>query len=271
MKRWAWVAAAAVALALAWAMWPRAAGVPGPAQPSTPGEARVAAPSPAAAAQGGVREPAQAVSSPPLAQAATDRDGFIEVRVTARGRPAAAARVRLYWRGPADRNTGQTEWRVAGAAETGPDGVARLPARPGVYLAVARAEGFAPARRQVQRPAGEAVTRAVLALSAGAALEGRTVQKGSGEPVPLAQVTLTYAAGASGPFRRPDAPTEEQVHAVSDPSGRFRIEGLEPGGFRAIAQATGFAMAAARVDVPADRQVTLALSPAAFIEGRVVA
>ena len=178
--------------------------------------------------------------------------------------------MRLYWRGPADRNTGQTDWRLAGGAETGPEGIARLPARPGIYLAVARAEGFAPARREVQRPAGEPVTRALLALSAGATLQGRTVQKGSGDPVPLALLTLTWAAGASGPFRRPDVPAEEQSRATSDPSGHFRFDGLEPGRFRATAQAAGFAMAAARVEVPADREVTLALSAAAFIEGRVV-
>ncbi|HEY6911794.1 MAG TPA: carboxypeptidase-like regulatory domain-containing protein, partial [Myxococcales bacterium] len=277
MKPAGWVAAVAVALALTWMLWPREARRDGAARP------RETAPQPSAAdaplgrtgesaATAVELQPgmgALAGSTPPLAQAPGERDGFIEVRVTARGRPAAA-RVRLYWRGPADRNTGQTDWRLAGTAETGSEGTARLPARPGVYLAVARAEGFAPARKEVRRPAGEPVTRALLSLSAGVVLEGRTVQKGTGDPVPLALVTLTYAAGASGPFRRPDAPIEEQARATSDPAGRFRFEGLEPGSFRATAQATGFAMAATRVELPADREMVLPLSPAAFVEGRVL-
>src|SRR4051812_4267676 len=205
MKRAAWVAAVAVALALTWAFWPREARRDRAersretAAESLPPREGVPATQPVgAAAQGVSSERAAPGSTPALAQPATASDGFIEVHVTARGRPSAAARVRLYWRGPADRNTGQTDWRLAGAAETGGDGTVRLSARPGLYLAVARAEGYAPARREVQRPAGEPVTRALLALSAGATLEGRTVQKGSGDPVPLALVTLTFAAGGSG-------------------------------------------------------------------------
>jgi protocatechuate 3,4-dioxygenase beta subunit len=274
MKPAGWVAAVAVALALTWGLWPREARHDG-ATGSPDTAARPGAPAPRAGGAAatpltrGPEDGALAASTPVLTELPGERDGFVEVRVTARGMPASA-RVRLYWRGPADRNTGQTDWRLAGAAETGPDGAARVPARPGVYLAVARAEGFAPARKEVQRPAGEPVTRVLLALSAGATLQGRAVQKGSGDPVPLALVTLTYAAGGSAPFRRPDAPAEEQARATSDPSGRFRFDGLEPGSFRATAQATGFAMAAARVDVPADREVTLSLSPAAFVEGRVL-
>src|SRR5512141_2777299 len=124
MKPAAWVAAVAVALALTWVLWPRevrrdgAAGSPETAaQPSAPGAPMGRAGG--AAATSLEREPgngAPAGSAPELAQAPSERVGFIEVRVTARGMPKAA-RVRLYWRGPADRNTGQTDWRLAGAAE----------------------------------------------------------------------------------------------------------------------------------------------------------
>ncbi len=280
MKRAPWIAFAALAaLVVVWALRPRArardgsgAGV---AASRTPDDAEGSAPGPArpvsvagAAVQDAVRGSGAPGSTPPLAVPASERDGYVEVRVLAVGKPAGAASVRLYWRGPPDRNTARTDWRFAGAAETGRDGFARIPARPGAYLAVARSPGFAPARRHLQRAAGEAITRVVLALSPGAAVTGTTVQKGSGEPVPLALVTLTYA---EGPFPRVDAPAEEQARATADASGRFRIEGLERGSWRATAQAPGYAKASARVEVPGRDDIVLQLAPASFIEGQVVA
>ena len=182
----------------------------------------------------------------------------------AQGKPLEGAHVRLYFRGRVDRNTGVIDWRFAGAGETGRDGIAHLPARPGTYLAAARSGTFAPAHLEFQRPAGEKTTKIALELRRGIALSGRTVQKGSAEPVPLALVTLT--AGA----RRAESPAEEQARTTSDAQGRFRIDGLEPVQYVAKAQATGYAKATELIDASVARELTLELAAAAFIEGRVV-
>src|SRR2546430_11335176 len=91
-------------------------------------------------------------STLPFDQPATAADGFVEARVLAQGRPLFGAHVRLYFRSRTDRNTGLIDWRFSGAADTGRDGIARIPARPGSYLAAARASTFAPAHAEVQRP-----------------------------------------------------------------------------------------------------------------------
>src|SRR5207302_998598 len=127
--------------------------------------------------------------------AATAADGFVEARVLAQGKPLEGAHVRLYFRGRVDRNTGVIDWRFAGAGETGRDGIAHLPARPGTYLAAARSGSFAPAHLEFQRPAGEKTTKIALELQRGIAVSGRTVQKGSAEPVPLALAAAAFIEG----------------------------------------------------------------------------
>src|SRR5438128_1546452 len=117
--------------------------------------------------------------TPPLEVPATAKDGFVEVTVKRAGAPVQAAEVRLYARGAFDRGAGHADWRTAGAAKTGADGVAKLPARPGPYLAVARADRSPPARKQFTRAQGEQTTRVQIDLeSTGAALFGRTVPRG---------------------------------------------------------------------------------------------
>lgn len=215
-----------------------------------------------------------ALLTPPVDRAMTEAEGLLEVEVRARGAPVEAAEVRLYWRGARDPNTGQTDWRLAGVGRTGPQGKARLPSRPGAYLVSARSGELAPARRTVARPQGEALTKVVLELGAGVALEGRTVAKGSGEAVPLASVTLTPASVPMGPLRlapRADAPPDERVLLTSDERGRFRAAGLAPGTWSVSAKAPGQARAdARRVQVPGAAEVVLELAAAAFLEGRVV-
>lgn len=223
-------------------------------------------------------------ATPLLEVPATAKDGFVEISVKARGLPAAAAEVKLYLRGAFDRGAGHADWRLAGVAKTSADGVAKLPARPGSYLAVARNDRMAPARKPFTRAQGQATTKVSLDLEAGATLEGRTVQRGGQEPVALASLTITPAgnAGAAlgfggrrgglrgGPGTRPDAPVEEITLATSDARGRFRASGLEPGPYRVEAQAPGHAKGAlSRVQVPSAAEVVLELSASGFIEGTV--
>jgi hypothetical protein len=225
--------------------------------------------------------------TPPLAVPAAAADGFVEVTVSAAGKPVSGASLRLYLRGVPDRATGQIDWRLAGVAQTSANGQARIAARPGPYLISARSQGFAPAHRDLVRPAGEAVTKVSLELGVGLTVSGRTVQKGGNDPVPLALVTFVQEQGPPsrggrggrrgggrpgffGPRASGEAPVEEQAHATSDEKGRFAIAGLEPGEYRASAIATGFAEGSERVEVPAGKEVVLELPQASFIEGYVM-
>ena len=276
-SRWQAVAAGAIlAAALAWGLWPRGPAVEAPAgelssEPQAAAPAR-APPSPGGAGFAGsalreaVVQSGAPGSTPGLQQPASAADGFVEVRVLAQGKPRPGAHVRLYLTGRADPNTAQIDWRFAGAADSGPGGIARLAARPGVYLVAARSETFAPARLEFQRPAGEATTRVSVELQPGLVLSGRTVQSGTQEAVPLALVVLTWEGS-----RRPGAPGEEQARATSDAQGKFRLDGLAPGNYRATAQAAGYARGAARIDAQASREVVVELAAASFIEGHVVA
>lgn len=246
-------AALLVLLALvAWALWPRSA--------PEPGEPAVEVPAAQLNTAAASRAPEAQPPARPLEKRATAQDGAVEIRVSAGGKPLGGAEVRLYLRGRTDPNTQRVDWQVAGSAVSGADGVARIAALPGTYLASARARGLAPARHELQRPLGEAVTRVSLELKAPVSLEGRTVQKGNGEAVPLAVLTLTPGRG--------DAPVEEQATATSDARGLFRFDGLAPGSLRLTARATGYATGSLRTDAPA-KELQLALAPAAFIEGFV--
>lgn len=213
-----------------------------------------------------------------------ERDGAVLVRVSARGRPLALAEVRLYSRGPIDLSTAKVEWRRAGSGVTDADGKLRLFAKPGVYLAAARVQGLAPARREFVRPAGEAESVVALELSPGSSLRGRTVAKGAKksaaaasagsaasapEAVPLAALTLTYVATTSA-ARPLAAPPDEETTANSDARGEFRFEGLAPGRYRLEAKAPGLA-SARLLDllVPRAQELVVELFAASFIEGHV--
>ncbi len=275
-SRWqAVVAGVILAAALAWGLWPR-----GPSAADAPAAENSAEPpavAPAPAAPGGAGFAGSALreavvqsgapgSTPALQKAASQEDGFVEVRVLAQGKPRPGAHVRLYLKGRTDPNTAQIDWRFAGAADSGAAGMARIAARPGVYLLAARSETFAPARLEFQRPTGEPVTSVSVELQPGVSLSGRTLQKGTQEPVPLALVVLTWESS-----RRASVPAEEQARATSDARGKFRIDGLAKGHYRASAQAAGYAKSALRIDAQASKEIVVELSAASFIEGQVLA
>ncbi len=206
----------------------------------------------------------------PLERSAA-QEGALELRVTASGLPVPGASVQLYARGPRDLSTGKVEWRIASAGSTGKDGALRLPAPSGSYLVAARAQGFAPARREVTRPLGERLTKVALELAEGSSLRGRTVSKGAkAEPVPLCQITLTYG-GTSASLRAPVAPPEEEVRATSDERGQFQIDGLAPGHYHLEARAAGFG-SVRRSDLllPHAEELLVELPAASFIEGYVL-
>ena len=264
------------------------------------GASRSHSPSPSAATYGPSRSAPKTAASPDsssddasdrtplLEHPATAQDGFVEARATAHGKPVAFAEVRLYAKLRVPQGVGEQPWRVAGLAKTGSEGLVRIPARPGAYLVSARADGFAPARKELVRTSGDPVTHVELDLGKGVSLVGRTVSKGSREPVSLAQVTVVAASHGPGrgePARRGRfrqgprpaaaidelAPVEERSTAASDQDGRFRVEGLEPGPYRVEAQATGTARAiAVPVVVPSGQDLVLELPAASFIEGSVV-
>ena len=299
MKRIA--AALVVLIALAWFFWPASAGAPDSVRAELKQElhkiearigidpaGRPAASGAASVEATGAVEPG---TTPPLAKPATAADGFVEVTVRAGGKPFADAKVRLYLRGHPDRATGQIDWRLAGISQTSSSGQARLPARPGPYLLSARGQGFAVAHRELIRPAGEAVTKVAIELEAGLSISGRTMQKGLKEPVPLAAVTLSHEEGPVGrggrrrggfgggpgggfgggpPQTVGEAPVEEESHATSDSQGRFHIDGLEAGAYRATATAIGFAKASERAEVPSQGELLFEMSQSSFIEGFVV-
>ena len=263
MKRWWWAAAIVAAAIIAIATIdtgsaPTRDEAPPAATGDAPAEARLAPAASAAAPAGPSRAEArrpQPSGTRPIEHPATAADGFIEVRALAGGKPLAGARVTLYERGEEPGGS----FRLAGAGATGADGGLRLPARAGRYLVSARGGGLAPARQEVQRPAGEPVTRVVLELAAPSSLAGRVVAKQGKEAVPLAEIVL--AAGA--------APPEEEARATADTSGRFRFDGLAPGRYRAEASASGYARATRQLEVPGG-EVTLELLASSFIEGFVV-
>ena len=275
-SRWqAVVAGVILAAAVAWGLWPRGPSVADAPAAESSAEPRAVAPAPRAPGGAGFAGSAlrEAVvqsgapgSTPALQKAASQEDGFVEVRVLAQGKPRPGAHVRLYWKGRTDPNTGQIDWRFAGAADSGAAGMARIAARAGVYLLAARSETFAPARLEFQRPAGEPVTRVSVELQPGVALSGRTLLKGTQEPVPLALVVLTWESSG-----RASAPAEEQARATSDARGKFRIDGLAKGHYRASAQAAGYAKGALRIDAQASKEIVVELSAASFIEGHVLA
>ncbi len=219
----------------------------------------------------GVRGSADAGSTPALAQLPSEGDGVLEVEVFVGGQPVPGAGARLYWRGARDPNLGEVSWRLASEGSTNAQGRVRLASRAGRYLVAVRAEGFAPVRREVVRPAGEARTLLRLELEPALALAGRTVVKGSREPLPLVELVLIPHGRKLEPWQEAEAPAEERVYAASDARGRFLVEGLAAGEYQLEASAPGHSRTVLHtVKVPAAEPLTVALLPAGIIEGFVV-
>jgi hypothetical protein len=196
--------------------------------------------------------------------------GTFRIRVLAAGKPLAGARVQAYLQG-ADDGTGQMPWRRVGEGTTGADGTVRLPAGPGFYLLSASAQGHAPARREVDRPSGEAETVVELSLPAGVELRGRVIAAGRGEPVPLAEVSLHPYTQAVRAWVEAVTLPEESATATSDPHGRFTFSGLAPGRYSLTAMAPGFSQRSMRVvTVPSTGELEVTLWASSFLEGFVL-
>jgi hypothetical protein len=214
------------------------------------------------------RELATPGGTPALKRPATEADGHLEVHVSAAGKPRPSARVRVYLRGWRDPGKGYSEWRFAGGGATDEAGRLRVAARPGTYIVVVRSDGFASARREVLRAAGEDLTTVRVALEPGSLLRGRIVEAKSAVPIALGQLSLSrFAVAASG---LSDSPAEEKVFATADALGRFEIAELESGTYRLEATAPSYAKLARDVIVPRHSELLLELSGASFIEGRVL-
>jgi hypothetical protein len=212
----------------------------------------------------GAMPPAPPPSSPEDGPASA-ADGAAVLRVTAGAEPQANALVSLY-RAVADEGT---SWRRAGTGRTGADGIARIPARPGLYLAAVRAPGLAPGHVELVRIAGEDATRVEVELSPPAALDGTVRARPQGTPV-AARVTILPAASAGLPPGL-GAPAEEVVHVETDASGRFHAEGLAPGLLAARVDAAGFeGTRLERIAVPRGGPLEVQLDPLAVLEGRIV-
>ena len=205
----------------------------------------------------------------PLDEVVSEADGLLEVKVEESGRPVSRARVRLYLRGRTEAGLGEVDWRLAATGATGDDGRLVLPARPGAYLMVARAEGLAPVVREVVRPEDDARTRVVLSMEVGTALEVRAVGHG-GEALPGVELTLAPHTGVERLPGHEAVPAEERVHGVGDAQGRVRFEGLAAGTYRVEAWVPGQARVARDVEVPTAGAVALKFLPASHVEGVVV-
>ncbi|MFL5349639.1 MAG: carboxypeptidase regulatory-like domain-containing protein [Hyalangium sp.] len=211
-------------------------------------------------------------STPALAQAPSEQDGVLEVEVVAGEQPVPGANVRLYWRGPRDPNLNEVSWRLASTGATDARGRARLASRPGSYLVAVRAQGYAPLRRDVVRPYGEARTLLRLTLVPGQGLTGRTVEQGSAlEGRMVARGTGAPIAGASLDVSPHDS-NGDSGRAVTDATGRFSVEGLAPGSYDLVASAPGFSPLSRRaLTVAAGERfpVELQLQGSGAVEGHV--
>jgi hypothetical protein len=104
-----------------------------------------------------------------------------------------------------------------------------VPARPGAYLLVARAEGFAPAWLNLVHPLGGPRTPVSLRLEEPTSFSGRTVLQGTGRPLPGAELTLSPDVNIWEREVGADAPAEERVTVTTGATGSFRVDGLAPG------------------------------------------
>jgi hypothetical protein len=193
----------------------------------------------------------------------TEADGLAVVRVTAGGEPQAGAEVQLY-RAVFGAEPG---WRRGSSARSGADGIARVPARAGAWLATVRAPGLAPGAVELVRAPREDATRVEAALAPGASLEG--VVRAGGRPVeaqvrlvPSAAVRLGVALGA---------PAEETPALRADAGGRFRVDGLAPGLWTVEVVAAGQHPARVeRVAVPRAAPLEVSLDTLASLSGEAL-
>lgn len=197
-----------------------------------------------------------------------EQEGVLELTVLGPQGPVAQAEVSLFLRGPEAPATGEPDWRMAGRGSTDGQGVLRLPARPGSYLARATAAGFGAGTLAIRRPAGESVSRATLRLTAPLILEGRVVEKESGNGLAHAELQLTLG----GSFRqRAQTPAELRHTTQADVKGQFRFDQLEPGRYELIATAPSrAARRLANVEVPAAKPLVVELAGSAYVEGYVL-
>jgi protocatechuate 3,4-dioxygenase beta subunit len=197
-----------------------------------------------------------------------EQEGVLELAVLGAARPVPQAAVSLYFRGPEDPATREPQWRMAGRGETNAQGTLRLPARPGSYLVHATANGFASGTLTVRRPAGEAVTRATLTLSAPLSLEGRVVERESGNGLAGAELRLTLGGSLR---QRAQAPAEVRHTTQADVKGQFRFDQLEPGRYELNATAPSRApRRLTNVQVPGAKPLVVELAGSAYVEGYVV-
>jgi protocatechuate 3,4-dioxygenase beta subunit len=85
---------------------------------------------------------------------------------------------------------------------------------------------------------GEELSLAAVAPDAGLAIGGRVIDGTTGQPVAGARVTCE--PGSPHQFRKPHR-LDHLQRTVSDADGIFLLEGLDPGGCRAVVRAPGFA------------------------------
>ena len=207
---------------------------------------------------------APAERSPP-APAPRPGDGTIEVRVTAGPEPLAGAEVVLY----AAPSSPGASWARAAEGRTDAAGAVRLPARPGTYLAAARAPGLAPGRTEVIHAAGEDRTRADVVLEPPASLQIRVSGQGDG-PIAGARALLVPLSSRWPGFAPPSAPPEETAEGRTDASGALLLTGLAPGFFALALDAPGHhPVLLPRLAVPAD-VVAVAMEPLGAVEGTVL-
>jgi hypothetical protein len=211
---------------------------------------------------------AQEGATPRIARAAGERDGKLEVRVSAGPEPLAGAAVRLYAALPTAPGEPDVAWRVAAEGTTERDGVARIFAFPGSYLVVVRGAGLAPARVEAIR-SREPLTRLEVVLEPPIAFSGRVVTR-EGAPVSGARVRAVPLASRWPPVAPPSAPAEEISEATTGADGAFRIDGLAPGSYALSAEARGSHPAlVSRAELPEPPR-TFTLEPLGAVAGVVL-
>jgi len=230
-------------------------------QPATPGQG-------SAENTKAASELTSAQETPRVESPMQEQEGVLELTVLGPTGPVARAAVSLFFRGAEAPSTGEPDWRMAGRGETDAQGLLRLPARPGSYLARATASGLGTGTLQVRRLAGEAVSRATLTLAAPLSLEGRVVEKESGNGLAGAELQLTLG----GSFRqRAQAPGELRHTTQADVKGQFRFDQLEPGRYELIATAPSRApRRLVNVQVPDTKPLVVELAGSAYVEGYVL-
>ena len=143
---------------------------------------------------------------------------------------------------------------------------------PGAYAVSATAAGYATASvAGIHLRPGDRF-RLDIGLSRPTALAG-TVSDGGGSPVPGALVTSTGpwpTGGGMGRARGPGRDGPASLAAVTDLSGRFRIEGMEPGRLRVSARKdAGWANAVVEVGEEETAHVDMTLVEGGMVSGVV--